>query len=127
MFRHKGAIFMDSSRPQNYKANILTKISLDSFCFPLQDPFKTRHVHYFIVTDGTVFREIDITISKNTRTQLTTNLKKNKKHKQLKISDRFPRFVHLHYVTTHNHSFPKIYFPVLMFIFNYILLSALVG
>jgi len=69
---------------------------------------------------------MDITISQAQETNYAQILK-NKAHNILKISDRFPRCVHLHYIPTHYHSFPKIYSLILIFIFNNILLSSFAG
>ena len=44
--------------------------------FPCKKPSKTLHARNFIITDGIGFRGIDITISRSSRNQLTTNLKK---------------------------------------------------
>ena len=69
---------------------------------------------------------MDVTIS---QTQETNSLQilKNKPHKNLKISDRFPRCAHLHYMYLPKPFFSKNLFPSFDIYFNDILLSSFAG
>ena len=111
---------------RNTKRTSEPRVAWIHSAFPCKKPSKSLHAHYFIVTVGRGFREMDITTS---QTQETNSLQilKNKAYNILKISDWFPRCAHFHSIPTHNHSFPKNLFPSFDIYFNDILLSSFAG